>query len=152
MEQTRSKKFPFTEFHKAYGFRPGGHRLTWVYNEPSTFQEGDENLLLQLDIDDAPICHWLWLDGKWNKIDWDVLLDPINLRIRRIFNEELSKRHVDNDSKKEPEPLIFVHMKGGKKRTEYYKMKYHKYHNREDVEDGFYCHTCKRGIKSKNES
>jgi len=160
---TRSDKFPFTDFGKTYGFKPGKYSLKTVHGPPAWKPAEDERLLVQVSDDGcygegdalgAPsgiVCHWLWSRGEWVRITWDVLLDPLNLRLRREFNEELAKHRDDKvdvklKKKSHAERYVFINDPDAEYKLNH-RFRHHVDHKTTRFKGGWYCYDCDQGMK-----
>jgi|2_EtaG_2_1085320.scaffolds.fasta_scaffold04689_6 hypothetical protein len=106
MAKNKNKNiYPETSFDKDYGFKGGSykvriHKETFLFDQPSKPPEKGESLLYLVDSISslAPVSYltganevWFYYDNKWIKITKKDILNPSNLRMRRLFNEELKK-------------------------------------------------------------
>mgnify|MGYP003146704404 CR=1 FL=1 len=94
MAKNKNKNiYPETSFDKDYGFKGGSykvriHKETFLFDQPSKPPEKGESLLyLVAGANEV----WFYYDNKWIKITKKDILNPSNLRMRRLFNEELKK-------------------------------------------------------------
>ena len=106
-------KFPKTRNDKLYGFDEGFYTIpiyqldeadeqTFADHEATAELQIDDEAIVHLDsksrADDQPYLIYFKFEGKWLNLTKDMLLNPVNLKLRRMFNEALQKYKVDQDN------------------------------------------------------
>ncbi len=99
--EKKNDKYPFfRSIDETYGFKPGTYYIPTMSKVPDYYEEGAPKIVIQefnsfWTGESLPgqglIKQWFYFDGKWVEINHETLLNPLNLRLRREFCEELGR-------------------------------------------------------------
>lgn len=78
-----------------YGFKSGDYRVMGGDSKPPKWKEGMSTLWNQRvygsNSFNSNIINWFYYDGEWRILTNDDIFNPTNLRLHRLYVEELNK-------------------------------------------------------------
>lgn len=92
-------KFPETSNDKLYGHTPGNLRIFYKrrpLHEVPLLKHQRICFSLPHTFSDEAREIWFYFEDKWVKLTKDTLLNPLNLKLRREFNECLIEYKLNN--------------------------------------------------------
>lgn len=99
-----NSKFPYIRNDIVYGFKPGSYLIPYGTTPPPEWKEGMSRLWNQVrkvsaltyysfmqELENEEAVKWFFFEGEWRVLEWDDILNPLNLKLCREYNEELQK-------------------------------------------------------------